>query len=53
MQEGYNKDISSFIGKDSDLKVIESKEGKSEIYLPNYIARYSVTSKINSISTFV
>ena len=60
VQEGYNKDISDIIAskewickiQDNDLKVIKIKEGKSEIYLPNYISRYSVTSEINSTSTF-
>ena len=62
VQEGYSKDISEFKvaeericqSQDSDLKVIESEEGKgkSEIYLPNYMSRYSVTSEINSVSTF-
>ena len=60
VQEGYSKDISEFKvveericqSQDSDLKVIKSEEGKSENYLPNYSSRYSVTSEINSVSTF-
>ena len=40
------------VRRHADLKVIESEEGKSKIYLPNYISRYSVTSENNSVSTF-
>ena len=53
VQEGYSKNISEFKAfeeiicqsQGSDLKVVESEEGKSKIHLPNYISRCSVTSE--------
>ena len=57
----YSADISiegicqlqdSIVIRRADLKGVVSEEGKSEIYLPNYIIRYSVTSVNNSVSTF-
>ena len=52
----YKKDSVKYsdviVRRQVDLKVVESEEGKSEIYLPNYISRYSVTSKNNFVSTF-
>ena len=52
----YKKDSVKYsdviVRRQVDLKVVESEEGKSEIHLPNYISRYSVTSENNSISTF-
>ena len=57
----YNADISIegifqhqdiIVIRRADLKWVVSEEGKSEIYLPNYIIRYSVTSVNNYVSTF-
>ena len=58
VQKEYSKNISDCkVSKErtcqnSDLKVVESEEGKSEIYLPNHISRYSVTSENNHVCTF-
>ena len=57
MQKGYSKNISESKiseervcqSQDSDLQVVETKEGKSEIYLTNYFSRNSVASKNNSV----
>ena len=58
VQKDYSKNISDCKAskertcQNSDLKVVESEEGKSEIYLPNYISRCSVTSENDYVSTF-
>jgi len=50
--EGICQRQDSIVIRCADLKGVVSEEGKSEIYLPNYIIRYSVTSVNNFVSTF-
>ena len=50
LRKEFAKVKTMIIRRKADLKVGESEEGKSEIYLPNYISRNLVTN--NYVPTF-
>ena len=50
--EGICQRQDNIVIRHADLKGVVSEEGKSEIYLRNYIIRYSVMSVNNYVPTF-